>query len=174
MYHPRFKGNHFDIGLKFGKILRKKNIDFDKIIRLDDFQTDFGKKSQTILSNVFPEVCDEIRGMTEGLNYPYEKFASWLLCMGCCYGYIHFAGVHPDYRGIGIGVFLYDRFFGICRENDRNIIKACTSPVNKGSIEFHKKIGFNISNGDAVIDGVQVTLDYNKPDDPKVRFEIRI
>jgi GNAT superfamily N-acetyltransferase len=89
-------------------------------------------------------------------------------------GYIHFAGVHPDYRGVGIGAFLYDQFFGICKENGRKIIKACTSPVNTGSIEFHKKMGFKISKGDAVIDGVQVTLDYNKPDDPKVRFEIMI
>ena len=89
-------------------------------------------------------------------------------------GYIHFAGVHPDYRGIGIGQFLYDRFFKICKENGRNIIKACTSPVNKGSIEFHKKIGFSISKGDAVIDGIQVTLDYNKSDDPKVIFIISV
>jgi predicted choloylglycine hydrolase len=85
MYHPRFKGSHYDIGLKFGKILKKQNIDFDRLISLDEFQQDFGKKSQAILSNVFPEVCDEIRGMTDGLNYSYEKFASWLLCMGCCY-----------------------------------------------------------------------------------------
>ena len=89
-------------------------------------------------------------------------------------GYIHFAGVHPDFRSAGIGKNLYDRFFGICRKNGRNIIRACTSPVNKGSIEFHKKIGFNISKGNAEIDGIQVTLDYNKPDDPKVLFEIEI
>lgn len=85
MYHPRFKGIHYDIGLKFGKILEKKNIDFDKLIVLDEFQKAFGKKSQIILSKVFPEVCDEIHGMTDGLNYSYEKFSSWLLCMGCCY-----------------------------------------------------------------------------------------
>ena len=73
MYHPRFRGNHYDASLKFGRILKKKNIDFDKIIRLDDFHNDFGKGSQTLLSNVFPEVCDEIRGMTDGLNYPYRS-----------------------------------------------------------------------------------------------------
>ncbi len=89
-------------------------------------------------------------------------------------GYIHFAGVHPEYRGIGIGEYLYNKFFKICKENSRNIIRACTSPVNKGSIEFHKKIGFNISTGNAEIDGIQVTLNYNKPDDPKVLFEISI
>lgn len=89
-------------------------------------------------------------------------------------GYIHFAGVHPDYRGAGIGRFLYDRFFSICRENRRNIIRACTSPVNLESIAFHKKMGFSISKGDAEIDGIPVTLDYNKPNDPKVLFEIGI
>lgn len=89
-------------------------------------------------------------------------------------GYIHFAGVHPAYRRIGIGEYVYDRFFRICKRNNRHIVRSCTSPVNKGSIEFHKKLGFNISSGNAEIDGIQVTLDYNKPDDPKVLFEILI
>lgn len=89
-------------------------------------------------------------------------------------GYIHFAGVHPDFRGMGIGESLYDRFFGICKQNGRNIIRACTSPVNKASVDFHKKIGFEISNGNAEINGIQVTLDYNKPNDPKVLFEIEV
>jgi GNAT superfamily N-acetyltransferase len=89
-------------------------------------------------------------------------------------GYIHFVGVHPDYRGIGMGKLLYNRFFEICKEHERDTIRSCTSPVNKGSIYFHKKIGFDISNGDAEIDGFAVTLDYNKPNDPKVLFEIRI
>ncbi len=86
MYHPKFSGGHYDIGLKFGKKLKKENVDFDSIIRLDDYQKDFGKKPQTLLSNVFPEICDEIRGMTDALNYPCEKFTSWLLCMACCLG----------------------------------------------------------------------------------------
>ncbi|MBU2621073.1 MAG: GNAT family N-acetyltransferase [Proteobacteria bacterium] len=89
-------------------------------------------------------------------------------------GYIHFAGVHPDYRGLGIGKLLYNRFFMICKENNRDNIRACTSPVNKGSIYFHKKIGFEISKGNAEIEGTQVTLDYNRPDDPKVLFHISI
>jgi len=89
-------------------------------------------------------------------------------------GYIHFAGVHPDYRGLGIGKLLYNRFFTICKENKRDTVRACTSPVNKGSIYFHKIIGFEISKGNAEIEGTQVTLDYNRPDDPKVLFHISI
>ena len=85
MYHPRLRGSHYDNGLKLGKILKNRNVDFNEINRLDDFQTDFGKKSQIILSRVFPEACEEIRGLTDGLDCPYEKLASWLLCLGCCY-----------------------------------------------------------------------------------------
>lgn len=89
-------------------------------------------------------------------------------------GYIHFVGVHPDYRAMGLGEFLYHRFFQICKKNNRDIIRTCTSPVNKGSIEFHKKIGFGISEGNGEVDGIQVSLDYNHPGDSKVLFEIKI
>jgi L-amino acid N-acyltransferase YncA len=84
--------------------------------------------------------------------------------------YIHFAGVHPDYRGMGIGTGLYRRFFRLCRDNGRRIVRSCTSPVNKGSVKFHRKMGFQVSKGDARIDGLDVTLDYNRPGDPKVCF----
>ncbi|MBT4087322.1 MAG: GNAT family N-acetyltransferase [Deltaproteobacteria bacterium] len=86
-------------------------------------------------------------------------------------GYIHFSGVHPDYRSLSIGTYLYEHFTQICRENGRNTIRACTSPINRGSILFHTKIGFEIEKGNSIIDGVQVTLDYNRPDDPKVLFK---
>ena len=89
-------------------------------------------------------------------------------------GYIHLVGVHPDYRSMGLGEFLYHRFFQICKANNRDTIMSCTSPVNKGSIEFHRKIGFNILNGNAEVDGIQVSLDYNHPGDLKVLFEIKI
>jgi ribosomal protein S18 acetylase RimI-like enzyme len=86
-------------------------------------------------------------------------------------GYIHFSGVHPDYRGKGIGTHIYERFTQVCRENGRGTIRACTSPVNQGSIRFHTKTGFEIEPGNAIVEGVQVTLDYNRPDDPKVLFK---
>jgi GNAT superfamily N-acetyltransferase len=89
-------------------------------------------------------------------------------------GYIHFVGVHPNYRSIGLGRFLYHRFFNICKKNHRDTIRACTSPVNKGSIEFHKKVGFSILEGNGEVDGIPVSLDYNDPDGPKVLFKINI
>jgi len=84
MYHPRFTGTHYEIGFKFGQILKKQYVDFDSIIKLKDYQIDFGVQSGKILSLVYPEVCREIKGITDGLQYSYEKFSAWLLCMACC------------------------------------------------------------------------------------------
>ncbi len=89
-------------------------------------------------------------------------------------GYIHFAGVHPQFRGLGIGSYLYRRFFDICRQQGRHTVQACTSPVNKDSVAFHKRIGFDILRGNARVDGIPVTLDYNRPGDAKVLFRITI
>ena len=85
-------------------------------------------------------------------------------------GYVHFLGVHPGSRGSGLGRRLYELFFGICRGRGRSRIKACTSPVNRGSIAFHQRLGFSLEPGDAEIDGVPVTRDYNRPGDDKVLF----
>ena len=82
MYHLRFKGNHYDIGVKRGKIFKKCNIMFP--LNLDDFQMKHGILSEKILRKYFKEVCDEIKGITDTLEIDYYKFASWLLCMGCC------------------------------------------------------------------------------------------
>lgn len=84
--------------------------------------------------------------------------------------YIHFVGTHPDYRKLGIGQALYSRFFALCQASNRTRVRCCTSPVNRGSIEFHKRMGFQITPGTGEIDGIPVTLDHNKPGDPKVQF----
>lgn len=86
-------------------------------------------------------------------------------------GYIHFAGIHPQFRAMGIGTFLYERFYDFCRKNGRNTVRSCTSPVNKGSIGFHTRLGFEIEKGDTEMDGVSVTRHYNRLNDPKVLFK---
>nr|WP_300148439.1 GNAT family N-acetyltransferase [Propionicimonas sp.] len=56
--------------------------------------------------------------------------------------YIHFAGVRPDLRGGGLGKELYATFFRRVRERGRSVVTCITSPVNQGSIAFHRAIGF--------------------------------
>ncbi|MDB4444183.1 GNAT family N-acetyltransferase [bacterium] len=84
--------------------------------------------------------------------------------------YIHFVGIHPNHRKRGLGGALYERFFRFCREQGRMIIRSCTSPVNRGSIAFHTRMGFQIESGDSQVDGIPVTVDYNGPNDDKVLF----
>ena len=84
--------------------------------------------------------------------------------------YVHFMGIHPDFRVQGLGKSLYERFFDICRSQDRKVVRACTSPVNKGSVKFHQKIGFRVESGDDEVNSIPVTRDYNRPGDHKVRF----
>jgi ribosomal protein S18 acetylase RimI-like enzyme len=61
--------------------------------------------------------------------------------------YIHFVGIDPEYRGKGIGKQLYNQFFDVIKQNGRNIVRCVTSPVNKASIAYHTKMGFEIEQG---------------------------
>lgn len=62
--------------------------------------------------------------------------------------YIHFVGVHPDYRGRGVAKALYERFFDAVQAKGRSVVRCLTSPVNEGSISFHQKMGFSLEGED--------------------------
>lgn len=82
MYHLRLKGCHYEMGVKRGKIFNKGQISFP--LQLDEFQLEHGKQSEAILRKFFPEVCEEIRGVSDTIGAEYLHFVSWMLCMGCC------------------------------------------------------------------------------------------
>ena len=86
-------------------------------------------------------------------------------------GYIHFVGVHPGMRKIGLAQSLYQNFYEVCVSNSRTIVKSCTSPINKLSIGFHQSMGFSIEPGDSFVDGMPVTINHFKENDPKVLFK---
>lgn len=82
MYHSRFNGDHYEMGVKRGKIFNRGQISFP--LQLDEFQLEHGKQSEAVLRKFFPEVCEEIRGVSDCLGADYLHFVSWMLCMGCC------------------------------------------------------------------------------------------
>ncbi|KQL21183.1 GNAT family N-acetyltransferase [Cytobacillus solani] len=84
--------------------------------------------------------------------------------------YIHFIGVHPDYRRHNIGKKLYNEFFNKVKQNGCKIVRCVTSPVNKVSIAYHTKMGFVIEKGDKTINGVSVNTDYDGPNQDRVLF----
>lgn len=70
------------MGVKRGKIFNRGKISFP--LQMDDFQLEHGKQSEVILRKFFPEVCEEVRGVSDTLGIDYLHFVSWMLCMGCC------------------------------------------------------------------------------------------
>jgi ribosomal protein S18 acetylase RimI-like enzyme len=62
--------------------------------------------------------------------------------------YIHFIGVHPDHRKVGIASTLYEQFFEICRARGRSVVRAITSPINTGSVAYHTRMGFQVEQGE--------------------------
>lgn len=84
--------------------------------------------------------------------------------------YIHFVGVHPEYRKRGYGRLLYERFFDTVRLNHRSVVRCITSPINTSSIAFHTHMGFQIELGEAVWYSIAYDPDHDGLMEDRVRF----
>jgi predicted GNAT superfamily acetyltransferase len=67
--------------------------------------------------------------------------------------YVHFVGVSPGERGSGLGRALYERFFAVARAAGRRRVTCVTSPLNEGSVAFHRSLGFEPGPPQAGYDG---------------------
>jgi ribosomal protein S18 acetylase RimI-like enzyme len=76
-------------------------------------------------------------------------------------GYIHFVGVAPPARGVGLGRALYERFFATCRAARRDRVRCITSPHNTTSIAFHRAMGFVIEPGTVGEGELRAKADYD-------------
>jgi L-amino acid N-acyltransferase YncA len=84
--------------------------------------------------------------------------------------YCHFMGVDPRARGQGIGQALYQRLFVDATDRGCREVLAVTSPVNTGSIAFHRRIGFEPVAGPRERAGTPFMPDYDGPGEDRVRF----
>lgn len=84
--------------------------------------------------------------------------------------YIHFVGVHPDYRKQGLGRKLYESFFEKVTAKGCSVVRSITSPVNKGSICFHASMGFQIVEGGSLVDGISIYTNYDGSGKDRVLF----
>jgi len=88
--------------------------------------------------------------------------------------YIHFVGVDPAVRGSGLGRLLYEAFFAAAAARGSVVVRAVTSPVNRGSVAFHQRMGFQLEPGDAQVDGIPVSSGYDGRGGDRVRFVRRL
>jgi len=58
----------------------------------------------------------------------------------------------------------------VVKQNGCNVVRCVTSPVNKVSIAYHTKLGFEIEKGDKKIDDIEVNTNYDGPNQDRVLF----
>ncbi|MEU3269674.1 GNAT family N-acetyltransferase [Saccharomonospora sp. NPDC006951] len=91
--------------------------------------------------------------------------------------YIHFVGVDPQRRGLGVARTLYREFFAAAERAGRRVVHAVTSPGNTGSISFHRALGFRLLPGDRTADNaddITVHSDYDGEGQDRVCFELTL
>ena len=88
--------------------------------------------------------------------------------------YIHFAGVHPGFRKKGLGRALYERFLDGVKKEGCGVVRCVTSPVNKGSVSFHRRMGFAMEPTKRSIEGIPVAEDYDGKGEDRVLFYKRL
>jgi ribosomal protein S18 acetylase RimI-like enzyme len=84
--------------------------------------------------------------------------------------YIHFIGVSPVKRGRGFGRMLYQRFFDTVVRFGCIEVRSITSPVNEGSIAFHRQMGFQLLPSATEVNGYPVCVDHAGPGQHRVLF----
>ena len=84
--------------------------------------------------------------------------------------YIHFAGVHPEFRKKGLGCALYVQFFEAVKGHGCSVARCITAPVNKGSVSFHLRMGFSMEPSEKITEGIPVTENYDGRGEDRVLF----
>jgi GNAT superfamily N-acetyltransferase len=84
--------------------------------------------------------------------------------------YCHFIGADPAHRRSGLGRSLYESFFRVAAKHQRYVVHAVTSPLNRGSIAFHQRLGFTVVPGTAEHEGTSVHPGYDGPGQDRVLF----
>ena len=85
MYHIHRKGTHYEMGFTFGKRLQKLEIHIlDNVpFEISEERIEFAKQCLPIYVQYFPNVLEEIRGLSEGNECSYEELCGVLLSMYC-------------------------------------------------------------------------------------------
>lgn len=85
MYHGRFKGNHYDAGYKWGKLLfnHGRTLEHCPTFTPDENMRKFAQKCKTVYRKHYPELLDEIQGIADGQQLPVSTLETILFSMYC-------------------------------------------------------------------------------------------
>lgn len=82
MYHTVWKGNHYQAGFNYGSMLLNQHID-TKYYKREEKCALFAKKCIPIYEKFYPEILQEIRGFSDGIQISWEYIATFLFSMYC-------------------------------------------------------------------------------------------
>lgn len=90
--------------------------------------------------------------------------------------YVHMIGTNPNHRRRGIGRALYEQFFADAAAAGAGEVRAITWPGNRGSVDFHRRLGFRPDDGPGTtpIYGVPAHPDYDGDGQDRVLFIRRL
>jgi len=86
--------------------------------------------------------------------------------------YVHMVGTSPGHRRRGLGRTLYERFLADVAERGIRRVTSVTWPGNRGSIAFHRALGFDaeVGPGTQNLYGTPAYPDYDADGDDRVVF----
>ncbi len=87
--------------------------------------------------------------------------------------YVHLLSVRRTHQRQGIARRLYEHFIEFARENGCEEVKSITSPTNKVSVAFHRRMGMKLL-GEQGDEGVPVIKNYSGPGIHRVIFHKQI
>ena len=79
MYHPRFYGDFYDMGLKYGSLLAKKGIPFPAIT---SEKADFGTQCYQEVKRFYPDLIAEFQGFAKGWNVEEGHLGAFVAGLG--------------------------------------------------------------------------------------------
>lgn len=82
MYHSIWKGNHYQSGFHYGNMLFNQHID-KKYFKRGEKCNLFAKKCIPLYEKFYPEILQEIKGVSDGLGMYWEDIATFLFSMYC-------------------------------------------------------------------------------------------
>lgn len=81
MYHTRWKNTHYKAGFHYGFLLKKYHKDPLMNMHMSMSQREFAKKCLPIYQAFYPEICEEIQGISDGLHKDFDDMMSFLFSM---------------------------------------------------------------------------------------------
>jgi ribosomal protein S18 acetylase RimI-like enzyme len=113
----------------------------------------WGRPVRTALPRLFLDHFHRTSLMVDGPDGPLAFLVGILSPSLPAEAYIHFVGVSPAARQLGLARRLYEEFMTMARADGRRVVKAITAPVNSASIAFHRALGFTVTGPVADYDG---------------------